>query len=871
MTHSTFLSIIALLRFLLGVISTKVGRGQEVLDYRARLSPPSDGSIERSVVSFGKYKSVTIDHNNYPPISANWRKSWPDGIKLISSNFQSDSSNNIQGRVLANNSWVKSTDSTSNINSKYSNQESFERTTNISLKPKLQTFSWSGDFLLISFKMSPLSDVSSSRLLPPITWLSASGSKVKVLYNTTQSESSQTDIPISAEMDSDRLIEVTVQKKMAEESLSALRMNGFQREDIYRMLDKGPWILAFDISTVLLRTYKDLQSSLGVTQSQFVHILSHCPYLLAQYCRYKGRDLHATVMALLEVDSEPLKTIKGSINDDDDDEDEYEKEDTEELTETDSEEVLENQDNNFEKFTTKKQFQGIVSNAQREQVIRDIMRFPSMLAAPPDRILGWRSLMQAHSVASTPVGRFGRFMRKAPFMYYVNPPQLFDLHMCISSSNEEVVPITSNEEDSSTVSNESSSKMKTYDIGKASEKPPPPNSRTVTTASGFVAYESLSVLSYLQEVLNDNSHMDKVVRTQPTILLTSLYELSQRVTFLRNLLRRVSTENLKRSKQLDIDKTNFDEFIAYVRPNTTTPMQGFEVKSSLPSLAGTRTNSKNYVDDILQDNYMNNNRGVYKMVTSLPSVATQNKPSQHRTSFATAQSDDRTKKLDSTATTYSTARPQQVRSHQSDLTTSNGKDVGLSEDVIRRMAEQKALLALVLAYPAILSVESSRMSDAYNGLLSLGASEADIERLVMRNPRALTVNAARIRAGGHFLKQYCGFSKTEIIPFMMKCPAVLNGELSELQQKVKYLYKSLGASSYTLKKFPGYLSFDLPFIISRAEFLRAMGKDPCFRGLQHLLQSSAKQLSSCANVTEDVFNAFQRSFTEKLARRNAHL
>jgi len=53
------------------------------------------------------------------------------------------------------------------------------------------------------------------------------------------------------------------------------------------------------------------------------------------------------------------------------------------------------------------------------------------------------------------------------------------------------------------------------------------------------------------------------------------------------------------------------------------------------------------------------------------------------------------------------------------------------------------------------------MSDAYSGLLSLGASEAEIERLVMRNPRALTVNAARIRAGGHFLKQYCGFSKVE--------------------------------------------------------------------------------------------------------------
>ena len=67
------------------------------------------------------------------------------------------------------------------------------------------------------------------------------------------------EVPVSVEVDSDRLIEVVVHKKMAEESLSVLRMNGFQREDIYRMLDKGPWILAFDISQVLPRTFKDLQ------------------------------------------------------------------------------------------------------------------------------------------------------------------------------------------------------------------------------------------------------------------------------------------------------------------------------------------------------------------------------------------------------------------------------------------------------------------------------------------------------------------------------------------------------------------------------------------------------------------------------------
>ena len=59
----------------------------------------------------------------------------------------------------------------------------------------------------------------------------------------------------------------------------------------------------------------------------------------------------------------------------------------------------------------------------REEVLAAIMRFPSMLAAPPDRLLGWRALLQAHGVAGS---RFGRLMRKAPYMFYVNPPQLFD-------------------------------------------------------------------------------------------------------------------------------------------------------------------------------------------------------------------------------------------------------------------------------------------------------------------------------------------------------------------------------------------------------------------------------------------------------------
>ena len=93
-----------------------------------------------------------------------------------------------------------------------------------------------------------------------------------------------------------------------------------------------------------------IQSSLGVTQSQFVHILSHCPYLLAQYSRYKGRDLHATVMALLEVDSDSPAMIKDDFNADS--EDKFDRKSSE------SESILEDQDNNFEKSNRKRSLNG---------------------------------------------------------------------------------------------------------------------------------------------------------------------------------------------------------------------------------------------------------------------------------------------------------------------------------------------------------------------------------------------------------------------------------------------------------------------------------------------------------------------------------
>lgn len=57
------------------------------------------------------------------------------------------------------------------------------------------------------------------------------------------------------------VIKVTVPRSFAESSLRTLRNKGFTREDIYRMLDKGPWVLSFDISSALPRLFASLQVS----------------------------------------------------------------------------------------------------------------------------------------------------------------------------------------------------------------------------------------------------------------------------------------------------------------------------------------------------------------------------------------------------------------------------------------------------------------------------------------------------------------------------------------------------------------------------------------------------------------------------------
>ena len=127
-------------------------------------------------------------------------------------------------------------------------------------------------------------------------------------------------------------------------------------------------------------------------------------------------------------------------------------------------------------------------------MILQILRFPSMLAAPPERISGWSNLLHCFDIAKGR-GLFGKLLRRAPFMYYLNPPLVHDDS-----------PLSDHEIQYDNVS---------------------------TTASSFVAYESLRVLQFLRD--QDYPDLDKIVRTQPLILLAKKEEITARAEFLFDL------------------------------------------------------------------------------------------------------------------------------------------------------------------------------------------------------------------------------------------------------------------------------------------------------------------------------------------------
>ena len=682
---------------------------------------------------YGKFGSVRVffEPADASLIGNNWgggtsgSGSWPEGIKLV---------NNLQPFRPRNGVTL---------------QTSPKR-----IAPIRRTYIWREEELIISFNMTGISDPATcTRLVPPVTWLSSSRVKVKVQHsgmlmdptqyaidlgcgvNVTTTLESSTAETVSREIPeqhSSSMLQVSVPRESAESSLSTLRMNGFTRQDIYRMLDKGPWVLAFDITRTLPRLFNGLQADLGLNQTQAVHIVSHCPYLIAQYARYKGRDVYATFRALMD------------------------------------------------------------AGYTKEKLVDDIMRFPSMLAAPPERISGWSYLLQCFNVA-TDRGLFGKLLRRAPFMYYLNPPQFHDVDQA-----------------DDTVRNDIS-----------------------TTASGFVAYESLRVLRLLQE--RDFPDLDKIVRTQPSILLADTDEVRARANFLFNLFMESNPSNAAYAPGTEGLADTVPSEVPYGAAGDGRRGGVRKPQAGRNSIASSRTASPVAV------------------------LASQAKLGESETDAPSS----------SVALSFCETFQSSGRSHISASSQEGGVDelARMDWQLLQKQKAKEQLGALLLTYPAVLSIDYQRMRAAGNALRKAGMRRWEVLQIARRHPPVLGRDPAALLNLVSFLRFYCGMKKADLLYFLNKYPAVLAANVEDIEPKVEYLFQSLGGSQEMLRRFPAFLSFDLEMHTRpRAEFLRAMGIDPLVHGLGFLVGQPAREIADLAGVKVELFNQFQTAYPEHIRK-----
>lgn len=377
--------------------------------------------------SYGRFGNVKVFFNG-PVLQQNW----PSGIELL---------NNIQSGTIIIGSSSSSSSSTRTSTVAEQAQSTIRQRV---IKPQRRIFTWSKDHLQISLNVTALSvNAVTSQLNPPIAWIT-SGAFVRALdKDCTVSERIEVEKSVKASASdgtiastssssspsSSGFVDIIVSRNSAENALSTLRACGFNKEDIYRILDKGPWIFAFDYTKCLSKLIHDLQSELDIHQSDAVHIVSHCPYLIAQYSKYKGRDVTSTILALLDIG-----------------------------------------------FTV-------------DDLKNDVMRFPSILAAPQDRLRGWMSLFHGHNIAVRK-GHFAKLLRRSPFMYQIDPPALIDITSSPSSLSSQSMGVSG-------------------------------------------VHNVINVLQALQS--HRLKDIDKLVRTCPEIILASAEDISERLDFLRSL------------------------------------------------------------------------------------------------------------------------------------------------------------------------------------------------------------------------------------------------------------------------------------------------------------------------------------------------
>ena len=373
---------------------------------------PSSTSVNRAYRQIGNVRvyQPSLDHP--------WG-GWPEAIRVV------NTYGNAEGAL---DEEVKLTPETGAMSAPAMRQREEQ-------SPFKRTFSWRKDELLVQFEIAPPTALGCTKLTPPLTWLAtaSTGARVKVLHESE----GFVDLEVKhARREALSHVQLGIARPTVDSSLALFRMNGFQKDDIFRMLDKGPWVLAFDLSKILPRLLHDLQSDIGATSSEAVHIVSHCPFLLAQYARYRGRDVRSTAVALMEV------------------------------------------------------------GYKQENFVEDVMRFPTMLSAPPDRLRGWQGLLHSFGVATEP-HTFGKLLQRAPYMFYIDPPSVLDTF--------------------------------SPDFGDSQVKD------ATTTAGKYFVFEALENLHILRGLRSKD--LDRIVRTEPHVLLEKPEELKQRLDFLLGLFR----------------------------------------------------------------------------------------------------------------------------------------------------------------------------------------------------------------------------------------------------------------------------------------------------------------------------------------------
>lgn len=404
----------------------------------------------------GKFGSVKVFFNPLNP-STKAASTWPSGIELLN-NLQSSVGINSDTSTALN--YIKK----KGIFSQYSNIKN----SNKKIVPQIsrRIFSWQGDHLLVSYNVTLMQESGiSSYLFPPIEWLTLAGAVVKLAGEDYVSPVPvKSTIPDSSGVENVKInggkgvVDIVVNRKKAENILGVFRSMGFQRQDIYRTLDKGPWIFSFDVSQALPKLYNDLSKECGLNHTETVHLISHCPYLIAQYARYKGRDVYSTLAVLREV------------------------------------------------------------GHSSQMLMNDILRFPMILATPPERIRNWVLLLNHYNVALN--SNFVKVLHKAPFMYTHDPPT-------ISLFDEESSFVTRQED-----------QQNILDVG---------NTDKVLTS----AKDVLDLIYSLRI-----SDMDKLIRTCPSILVVSPHEIYQRCKFLYSLFIETTLSHSNNSSAIVDDDFN---------------------------------------------------------------------------------------------------------------------------------------------------------------------------------------------------------------------------------------------------------------------------------------------------------------------------